>query len=193
MDPIINKEQIAKLLMTDSALGSLTFEEACAVACYMVFVRFAIGSVIFSANEQSVGRDYMLLVVQGDVLVETQSNGDATAVVNVLSAGQLIGELSVIDGEPRSANCTAQTEVDVALLSRKDLERMMSSQPSLGAQFCLAIAKKIADKLRHCNQKLLMMSQVNQAMGSELEAQIRKKQVDIAVSSGNLIRCSPHI
>ncbi len=171
----MDKKKIANLLITPSALVALSMDDALLLTSYMLLARFEQGSIIFHASKQDIGSEHMLLILDGDVLIETHSNGDATTVVSILSAGHLIGEMSLIDGEPRSATCTAQTVVDVAMLSRRDLERLMLEHPSIAARFCLAMAKKLADHVRLGNQKLLMMSQVNDAMRLEIDAQIRKK------------------
>jgi CRP/FNR family transcriptional regulator, cyclic AMP receptor protein len=114
-------------------------------------------------------------VINGDVLIEHDSTGDGSVVVSVLGAGNLIGEMGVIDGAPRSATCTAQTDVEAAVLSRSDLERLLIAHPQLGARFVMAIAKRLADRVRLGNQKLLMLSQVNDAMQQEIRAQTNKR------------------
>jgi CRP/FNR family transcriptional regulator, cyclic AMP receptor protein len=171
----IDREKVAELLLTTHALVSLSMADARQLVSYMLLARFEQGSSIFSDNNQDIGREYMLLVLEGEVLIETSSNGDGSAVVNMLGAGRLIGEMSLIDGEPRSATCTAQTEVEVAMLSRSDLARLMDEYPSIAARFCLAIAKKIADNVRLGNKKLLILTQVNKAMRLELDAQIKRR------------------
>jgi CRP/FNR family transcriptional regulator, cyclic AMP receptor protein len=174
---------IAKLLLTPDALVTLSLEDAQTVAAYMTVSKRSEGSVIFLADKADVASDYMLLVLEGDVLIETASSGDGSVVVNILSAGNLIGEMSVIDGAPRSATCTAQTDVEVAMLTSHALERLLTEHPSIGARFVLAIAKRLADRVRAGNQKLLMFNQMNQAMQQEIEVKTRKRKHRFAPST----------
>lgn len=171
----IDREKVVELLLTTNALVSLSMADARQLVSYMLLARFEQGSVIFTDGKQNIGSEYMLLVLEGEVLVETNSNGESSTVVNMLGAGHLIGEMGIIDGEPRSATCTAQTAVEVAMLSRSDLGRLMDEYPSIAARFCLAIAKKIADNVRLGNKKLLVLTQVNKAMRLEIDAQIKRR------------------
>jgi CRP/FNR family transcriptional regulator, cyclic AMP receptor protein len=169
------KDSVAQLLLTPDALVTLSLEDARTLVGYMLLSQFKEGHVIFKAGQQDVASDYLLLVIDGEILIEHDSTGDGSVVVNVLSSGHLIGEMGVIDGAPRSATCTAQTDVEVAMLSKTDLERMLVEQPQLGARFVLAIAKRLADRVRVGNQKILMLSQVNDAMQQEIRAQVNKR------------------
>jgi CRP/FNR family transcriptional regulator, cyclic AMP receptor protein len=175
MTPYPSKDSVAQLLLTPDALVTLSLQDANTLVGYMLLSQFKEGAVIFKAGQQDVASDYLLLVIDGEILVEHDSSGDGSVVVNVLSSGHLIGEMGVIDGAPRSATCTAQTDVDVAMLSKTDLERMLIEQPQLGARFVLAIAKRLADRVRLGNQKILMLSQVNDAMQQEIKAQVNKR------------------
>ncbi len=168
--------KIAKLLLTPDALVTLSLEDAQTVAAYMTVSKRLEKTVIFEADKPDAISDYMLLVLEGDILIETQSSGDGSVVVTILSAGNLIGEMSVLDGAPRSATCTAQTDVELAMLTGCALEKLLAEHPSIGARFILAIAKRLADRVRLGNQKLLMLNQVNQAMQQEIDAKSRKRK-----------------
>lgn len=175
MNADLTKDTIAQLLLTPDALVTLSLEDAKTLVGYMLLSQFKAGTVIFRSGQQGEPSDYLLLVIEGDVLIEHDSTGDGSVVVDNLGPGHLIGEMGVIDNAPRSATCTAQTDVEVAMLSRSDLERLLYEQPQLGARFVLAIAKRLADRVRLGNQKILMLSQVNDALQQELKAQVNKR------------------
>lgn len=175
MNSHFTKDTIAQLLLTPDALVTLSEEDAKTLVGYMLLSQFAEGTVIFQAGQQDVASDYMMLVISDDVLIEHDSTGDGSVVVGVLGPGHLIGEMGVIDGASRSATCTAQTPVEVAMLSRSDLARLLLENPHLGARFVMAIAKRLADRVRLGNQKILMLSQVHTAMQEEIKAQSQKR------------------
>ena len=169
----MNKTDIADLLLTPQALVTLTKSDAECIIGYMLLTRFTKDKVIFDSNSKS---DYLMLVLDGDVVVEKETSGDGSLVVDVLGAGHIIGEMGVIDGEPRSAKCVANTVVDVAMLSRDDLERLILEEPQTAVRFLMALAKRLADRLRMSNHKLLVMSQVHNALQQELNNQNQKKR-----------------
>ena len=82
--------------------------------------------------------------------------------------GQMIGEMGVLDGAPRSATCTAASDVTVAVLARDDLRRLMEQQPKVAARFLMAMSTRMADRLRETTRKLKSFSQVNRALQQEL-------------------------
>ena len=166
----LNQEKAALLLATPTALADLTLSDARAVVGFMQLNQVAAGTVLIREGE-ATHTDFMMLILEGEVLVDNQGFPDGdSAVVSVLNAGSLIGEMGILDGEPRSATCTATTEVDVAVLSREALIKLIEGQPVVGARFVLAIAKRLANRLRAANRKIKTLGGVNRALQQELDS-----------------------
>lgn len=164
------EEVAARLLMTASALDDLTFDDAHKVVTYMRPKRIAAGTVFIHEGEVKQN-DYMLLVLEGDIAVQSELSGLQDAmVVGILGPGNLIGEMGVLDGSPRSATCTATTEIYAAVLSRTALMRLLKDDPPVGARLLLAISKRMADRLREANRKLRIFAQMNSTLQQELAA-----------------------
>lgn len=164
------QERAAHQLVTPGALVQLSLADAREVVRYMQPRRVTAGTVIFQSGE-ATDVDHMLLVIDGDVTVESQASPTSEGmVVSVMGPGSLIGEMGLIDGEPRSATCTAATDLGVGLLSRAALTQLIQAQPDVAARLLLAISKRIADHLRDANRKLMTFAQVSRAMQQELDA-----------------------
>jgi CRP-like cAMP-binding protein len=66
--------------------------------------------------------DYMLLIIQGKVdIVKTDKRGVIQAMTSV-GPGMTLGEMSMIDGEPRFATCVATEPTVFAVLHRDEME-----------------------------------------------------------------------
>jgi CRP-like cAMP-binding protein len=164
------QERAAHLLVTPGALVQLSLADAREVVRYMHPRRVAAGTVIFQSGETK-DVDHLLLVIDGDVTVESQaSSASEGLVVTVLGPGSLIGEMGLIDGSPRSATCTAATDLAVGQLSLEALMRLMKDQPGVAARLLLAISKRLSDHLREANRKLMTFTQVSRALQQELDA-----------------------
>jgi CRP-like cAMP-binding protein len=164
------QERAAHQLITPDALVQLSLADAREVVRYMQPQRVDAGTAIFQAGE-SADVDYMLLVIDGDVTVESQASATTEGmVVTVLGAGSLIGEMGLIDGEPRSATCIAATDLSVGKLSRTALAKLIKDKPAVGARLLLAISKRLSDHLREANRKLMTFTQVSRALQQELDA-----------------------
>ncbi len=108
------EEVAARLLVTPSALADLTLGDALKVVGYMRPKLIKAGTVIIQEGEVRQ-TDYMLLVLEGDIAVENELPGlHESMVVNIMGPGHLIGEMGVLDGAPRSATCTANTNIAAA-------------------------------------------------------------------------------
>ena len=163
------EEVAARLLVTASALDDLTLADAYKVVAYMRPKRIAAGTVFIQEGEVKQN-DYMLLVLEGDIAVENELPGlHETMVVNIIGPGHLIGEMGVLDGAPRSATCTATTQIYAAVLSRTALMRLLKDEPRVGSRLLRAISKRMADRLRDTTRKLRTFAQMNKALQQELQ------------------------
>ncbi|WP_066272406.1 cyclic nucleotide-binding domain-containing protein [Hydrogenophaga palleronii] len=169
------EEVAARLLVTASALADLTIGDALKVVGYMRPKLIKAGTVIIQEGEVKQ-TDYMLLVLEGDIAVENELPGlHESMVVNIMGPGHLIGEMGVLDGAPRSATCTANTDIAVAVLSRTALMRLLKDDPKLGARLLLAISKRMADRLRETTRKLRTFAQMNKALQQELNVALNNR------------------
>ena len=169
------EEVAARLLVTASALDDLTLADAVKVVAYMRPKRIKSGTVFIQEGEIRQN-DYMLLVLEGDIAVENELPGlNESMVVNVIGPGHLIGEMGLLDGSPRSATCTATTDIAAAVLSRTALMRLLKAEPAVGARLLLAISKRMADRLRETTRKLKTFAQMNKALQQELNVALNNR------------------
>lgn len=162
-------EAAIELLRTPNALGMLSADDALVVATHMRLVSYPAGATMLREGDQSQN-SYMLLVLTGDVTVEMNDPGGSPPVeVSVLGPGSLIGEMGLIDGEARSVSCVAASAVQAGGLSRKALERLIDLHPKVAARLMVAIAKRLADRLRAAGQQLAMMSTMAGQLQGELQ------------------------
>ncbi len=163
------EEVAARMLVTPTALDDLTVADAMKVVGYMRPKVIPAGTVFIEEGEIRK-TDYMMLVLEGDIAVENELPGlNESMVVNVIGPGHLIGEMGLLDGSPRSATCTATTDVVVAVLTRTALMRLLKDEPRVGARLLLAISTRMAQRLRDTTRKLRTFAQMNKAMHEELQ------------------------
>ena len=162
-------ELAASLLIAPTALMQLTPEEALTVVSYMVPQKIAAGTTFIAEGDKSE-TDYMLLVLEGEVTVESiMVSRRAPVTVSVLGPGSLVGEMGLVDGRARQASCTASTDVRCAVLSRVALEALSTDQPRTAVKLMFAVSLRIAERLRDATEKLKKYSQLTQAMQQEID------------------------
>ena len=159
----------AQLLTGHSALAELDAHEAEFIISYTRERRYAAGEVVIAEGDrESTG--YMLLILDGDVTVETVvvSRTDPI-IVSAVGAGSLIGEMGLLDGAPRAASCVAATDVRAAVLTREALAQLVLDDPFIGAKLLASISQRMAERLRESGRKLRAYSQLVRAMQDEIE------------------------
>ena len=157
------------LLRTPTALAPLSPEESACVVSFMRLVGFKPGAtVIREGDQQETG--YMLLLLSGEVSVQRSDAGDhEPLVISVLGPGNLIGEMGLLDGAPRSATCLATSRIEAAVLSRGALNQLIEQHPQVGAKFMVALSQRMAERLRATGQQVGMYAQLMQTMQAEID------------------------
>ena len=166
----VNQEKAAQLLVTPNALADLTKAEARVVVAGMVLSRVKNGAVLIREGEVT-HTDFMMLILDGEVLVDNEvTSAEDSLVMSIMGPGSLIGEMGVLDASPRSATCTATTDLLVAVLSREALLALIKGNPAVSARLMLALSKRLSDRLREANRKIKTLGGLSRAMQQELDA-----------------------
>ncbi|MDA0262218.1 MAG: MFS transporter, partial [Proteobacteria bacterium] len=84
---------------------------------------------------------YVILLGSIDVIRSDDEGHDV--VIATLGAGEVFGELALIDGEPRSASAVAKVETQLFSIGRDDFIRLMSSSPRLLGDFMVGMTGRI--------------------------------------------------
>ncbi|GEM_PF-406186 len=162
-------ETAAELLTAPSAMLQLSLAEARAVARYMR-PRFIREGTVFIREGDAEGTGFMVLVLDGEVTVENIVVSRVSPItVTVLGAGSMHGELGLIDGLPRSASCTASSDLQCVILTREAMLQLLTDDPKMGAKLMMAIAMRVAGRLRDNTQKLKKYVQLTKAMQQEID------------------------
>ncbi|WP_158100857.1 Crp/Fnr family transcriptional regulator [Variovorax sp. JS1663] len=148
----------------------MTRAEAEVVVDAMKPLHLLADTLLFEEGD-AADNDYMVLVLEGQLrAVSSASIPDGEVVISVVGPGNLLGEMGVIDGGPRSASCTALTDVKLGLLSREALMGLIEQHPTVGARLMLGVSRIITGRLREGNRRLRTLSQVSRALQLELDA-----------------------
>lgn len=162
-------ENAARLLCAPGGLVRLTLEEARVVVRYMT-PRFIPAGTTFIKEGDAGDGGFMALLIQGDVVVEQITVKRTEPItVRVLGPGSLVGEMGLVDNEPRSASCTASSNVMCAILTRDAIEHMIAEEPLIAAKLLFSMSSHIAERLRNTSRQLKLYARLASAMQEEIE------------------------
>jgi CRP-like cAMP-binding protein len=169
-EPLSSAESAAQMLCAPTALMRLSKAQAQKVVKYMEPRVIPANTVVFQEGDHN-DTGFMLLIIHGEITVETVVvSRQRPDTLTVLGPGSLVGEMALFDGEARSATCTATTSVGCAVLSREMLEALTHDDPSTAAHLMTAIAQRLAERLRHSDEKVRLYSHLARTMQQEISA-----------------------
>ncbi|MBY0613509.1 MAG: cyclic nucleotide-binding domain-containing protein [Beijerinckiaceae bacterium] len=107
-------------------------------------VVFKQGDTLFSQGQES-DVAYTIISGQADVLIET---ADGPVVISSVGENQIIGEMGIITGEPRSATIVAKSEI-TALSIRKDVfTALLAEFPVMAMSVTRLVVKRLQDNVK---------------------------------------------
>ncbi len=116
--------------------------------------RFPKGAVLFWEGDPA---DEVMILVGGRVKAWVASAGGREVILNILDAGDILGELSAVDGAPRSASMTALDLVEVLVIARVGFVELLKGRPAIA----LELLRVVTEKLRESSQRQLEFATVD--------------------------------
>jgi len=101
-------------------------------------------TVIFSQDDQG---DSLYILESGRVKVVLYGDSGREVILTIFKPGDFFGEMSLLDGEPRSANIIAIEPTRALVLSREDFVRHLEKTPSTA----LKVLAEMCGRLRHAD------------------------------------------
>lgn len=105
------------------------------------------GQVLFREGDQSWAA---FMIEKGSVEIVRNEGGEHEVVLATVGEGELIGEMGLIDSEPRSATARAETMAVVQVITEQNFARLLANaEPGL-----VALLKVLLRRLRATNKAL---------------------------------------
>lgn len=112
---------------------------------------FKAGDRIFSRGDTG---DELFLIRNGSVRVVLPLTGQRSHHLATFGRGDFFGEMSFLDGEPRSADALASTDVELYVLSRARFDGLTGEHKRLALNLMEGLARVLAHRLRHTNREV---------------------------------------
>jgi CRP-like cAMP-binding protein len=122
---------------------------------------FKPGEVLIHEGENN--RD--LYILSNGVIEVTVENELSSVVICEINPPEILGELSFLNGTPRTATVTAKTDVEVFILSYEKVKREMSDIPN----WFKLVLSTLTNRMRSCDEKIKEYDQRIKDLESELK------------------------
>jgi CRP-like cAMP-binding protein len=118
-------------------LESEAFDQLCRYAKHTTLKR---GATLFSKGDPG---NSLCAVISGTVKMSISSPDGRSAIFNLIGPGEIFGEIAVLDGQPRTADATANTNCEIFVIDRREFLPFVRSHPELAMKFIELLCAKL--------------------------------------------------
>src|SRR5215475_3867207 len=109
--------------------------------------RYEANETIFLMGEPG---DSMVAVLSGTIRISVPSPDGKEVVLAILGAGEICGEIALLDGKERTADARAATDCSVVVLERRDVLAFFGQHPDAWAK----LVEVLCERLRVADQQM---------------------------------------
>ncbi len=137
-------------------------------------IKYRPGTIIFNKDDPGLS---CFIITDGLIKIYVTSEEGQEVVLIILKGGDLFGELSLLDGAPRSASAVAMEQTEALALNREDFLDFVRETP----ESALAMLSVLSGRLRRAD------TIIADAAFLDLPTRVAKKLLELAEDFGNKI------
>jgi len=123
------------------------------IAAFATLHTYSKNSIIITEGDTSSS---LYVILSGEAKVFVSDADGRTNVINRLGAGDYFGELSLIDGEPRSASIETLTKCQLSMFSRQYFVTYLEANPRVAIRLLEGMVQRLRRTTRHAKDLALM-------------------------------------
>jgi CRP/FNR family transcriptional regulator/CRP/FNR family cyclic AMP-dependent transcriptional regulator len=136
--------EVIKRLPIFKSLGE---KELSIIAERAIRKRFSKESIIVQEDDRG---DSLMVILSGRVKVVLHSEEGKEIILSILKDGDFFGEMSLLDGEPRSATVIAMEDSTLLIIQRNDFLYQIEKNPSIAK----AILAEMSRRMRRADERI---------------------------------------
>jgi len=131
----------------------LSRRELMTLATFSREKRFNAGASLFQEGDEG---NEMYIILEGRVVISKFIPGAGEEALAILERGDFFGEMSLIDGEPRSADARAHAgPLTVLALDQGTVREVLAMDPHAALEFLQLLCRLVANRLREIDEKVI--------------------------------------
>ncbi len=127
-------------------------KEMARLASYLVCYRAPVGIEVIHEGDPG---DFMVLLLDGGMEILKRDSGGLPVRIGEAGPGKTLGEMSLVDGEPRFASCVTTQDTLFVVLDRTALTRLLSEDAPLGIKILIELVMLLNQRLRSVSGRLM--------------------------------------
>jgi CRP/FNR family cyclic AMP-dependent transcriptional regulator len=128
------------------------------------------GTMLFSKGDPGTS---LFAVQKGTVRISSPTKQGKSAVLNLIHEGEILGEIALLDGGPRTADATAVTDCELMVIDRRDFLPLVRSYPDVA----IKLIELLCSRLRRTSE------QVEDVLFMDLPSRLARTLLRLAADS----------
>lgn len=151
--PPIGRDEFGTLLQSSDLLEQIPDHEIEALSHRARRVHYPRGKAIFQKHD--LGTEVMIVLAGRVKIVSTAPSG-SEVIHNIIEAGQVFGEMALLDGKPRSADAIAAADCEIIELSRDDFLEVLLRNPRSAIRMMAILCGRIRQSTAFVEDAVLL-------------------------------------
>ncbi len=124
--------------------SNLADEKLEEVSALLKSIELTPGEILFKKGDPG---DYLVIVEQGKIAIFDPSEDQAgdEKPIRIFGPGEVLGEMALIDQQPRSLSARAEEPSKILTLGQRDFKRLLVENPEMG----LSVMEGLNDRIRY--------------------------------------------
>jgi CRP/FNR family transcriptional regulator, cyclic AMP receptor protein len=178
--------EFADILKLNPMFSDLGADELQRIAGLCHTMLLGAGEVLFRKGDSG---DALFAVRRGQIRIETAASDGGRLTLNFLKAGELFGEVAVLDGESRTADATAFEPSELFVVRREDLLSHLEREPRVAIKLIELLCARIRWMSARMEEAVLQPLPVRLArrlcaLGSDFGTEVHISQEQLGIFVG---------
>lgn len=170
----MNVDRLIDFLKEVPLLCNLEDDELRQLAEVAIVKDFDKNKIIFYEQDQGTN---LYIIIYGQVKIVVNSNDGREHILGFLKDKEFFGEISLLDGEPRSSSVISLEKVKVLTINRVDFLKILRNNPDMIYKIILSLCTKLRWTDRHVSNLAFLSA----------SGRVAKTIVDLADKENNII------
>lgn len=141
------------LIAKHPLFGALQMTQLQRLVAYAKRRNVKAGRVLFSKGDPG---NALFAIRAGTIKITAPSGDGREAVFNILSEGEVFGEIALLDGQSRTADAVAISDCDLVVIERRDFLALVESDPKIALRLIELLCARLRWSSEHFEEVVLL-------------------------------------
>src|SRR6202048_1022036 len=144
--------EFAVILKMNPMFADLGADELARISSLCHTQNLGVGEVLFQKGDPGDG---LCGIRRGQIRIETGASAGSRLTLNFMGAGDLFGEVAVLDGQSRTADATAGEPTELFVLRREDFLPHREREPKVAIKIIMLLCQRIRWQSERMEESML--------------------------------------